>query len=359
MAGSEFLHPDTVPNVDLTTILSEGVLGRFWVIDGKPKGRLDKSAAVSGSVRLLDNEIQAKILIPVGTPVAGRYEPQDRWLVGITDAGTIMMPTVSSEWKPFSFFGERAAIRIFRGPAVIAGVSLPPFGPRITRLSMLLPYPDWAGLDPMSHKSLLDARQRYVGMDIQLRGKGPLACGRSQQYRYRVTGTLESGRRRIGQADRHQDPFGSDQHFGAAPGPPSAHRHRFTNTRLNKPRLRPIHNRRQRACDTRRGRFRSGAALALAPTANWQQAVSQPGGKKLDRSFGSAICESPPPYIVGFDLHGIIPTLPMRSASRTEQIPRSTRDSSSWVPQSSIMLDEIRLKTAKSRQSSGLIGDTS
>jgi hypothetical protein len=44
---------------------------------------------------------------------------------------------------------------------------------------MLLPYPDWAGLDPMSHKSLLDAQQRFVGMDIQLRGKGPLNCGRS------------------------------------------------------------------------------------------------------------------------------------------------------------------------------------
>jgi hypothetical protein len=149
--------------VDLTTILSEGVLGRFWVIDGRSKGRLDESAAVSGSVRLLGNEIQAKILIPVGTPVAGPYEiPRDRWLVGITDAGTIMMPTVSREWGHFSFFGERAAVRTFGGPAVIAGVSQP-FGPRITRLSMLLPYPDWAGLDPMSQRPLLDAQQRLLG----------------------------------------------------------------------------------------------------------------------------------------------------------------------------------------------------
>jgi hypothetical protein len=172
--------------VDLTTILSEGLLGRFWVIDGKPKGPLDQSAAVSGSVRLLGNEIQAKILIPVGTPVAGPYEiPQDRWLVGITDAGTIMMPAVSRELEHFSFFGERAAVRTFRGPAVIAGgppviagISQP-IGPRITRLSMLLPYPDWAGLDPMNRQPLLDAQHRFVGMDIQLRGKGPLGCGRS------------------------------------------------------------------------------------------------------------------------------------------------------------------------------------
>jgi hypothetical protein len=53
------------PHVDLTTILSEGLLGRFWVIDGRSKGRLDESTAVSGSVRLLGNEIRAKILIPV------------------------------------------------------------------------------------------------------------------------------------------------------------------------------------------------------------------------------------------------------------------------------------------------------
>jgi hypothetical protein len=174
------LHPDTVPNVDLTTILREGLLGRFWVIDGKPKGHLDESAAVSGSVHLLGNEIQAKTLLPVGTPVTGPYEiPQDRWLVGITDAGMIMMPTVSGELGHFSFFGERAAVRTFRGPAVIAGIISQPFGPRITRLSMLLPYPDWAGLDPMSRQPLLDAQQRLVGMDIQLRGKGPLNGGRS------------------------------------------------------------------------------------------------------------------------------------------------------------------------------------
>jgi hypothetical protein len=137
--------------------------------------------------------------------------------------------------------------------------------------------------------------------------------------------------------------------------PPSAHRRRVTNTRLNKPRLRPIHTRRQRACDIR-GATPEADGLGSG-TANSQPAVSQPGGKKSTRSFGSAICEGPPPCVVGFDLPGSIPMLPMQSASRTEQIPRRTRDSSSSALNEHYV-GQTRLKTANARQSSGLIGDT-
>jgi hypothetical protein len=175
--------------MDPTVPLREGQLGRFWVCDRQTKGSLSDSDAVPGLVKLIGDQIQVRTLNPDLDAVftAAHQDSGDRWLFGITEAGTIIVPTLSAEHHQLSLFGVRSSIRTLRGPAIFAGV-VEPFGPRVTQLSVRLPNADWADLDPMTRRGHLDERQRWIGLDIELRGRGPLDCGRVGSIDLDLTG---------------------------------------------------------------------------------------------------------------------------------------------------------------------------
>ena len=121
------------------------------------------------------------------TEMAEGSQPAPRWIFGITELGTVVIPVVSGEGI-HEAMGTQISTRTFRGPAVAVGIR-EPFGPRLTRLAVRLPFSAWAGLNPMSGVGHFDDQQRWTGLDIQLRGTDDLACGQVGSIEVSLRGT--------------------------------------------------------------------------------------------------------------------------------------------------------------------------
>ena len=174
-------------STDRLAALTTGVLGRFWTLDKDPapSGQLKEKDARPGHLQVVAGVVRVKTQTPprslagwheAFTAMAEGSQPAPRWIFGITELGTVVIPVVSGEGI-VEAMGAQVSTRTFRSPAVAVGVG-EPFGPRVTRLAVRLPFAAWAGLNPMSGVGHFDDQQRWTGLDIQLRGTDDLACGR-------------------------------------------------------------------------------------------------------------------------------------------------------------------------------------
>lgn len=177
--------------------LQSGIQGRFWPIqkDSPPSGPVDDDDAVIGQLQLVDGLIRVQTQTPPAqasdifsdalTKMAEGAEPAPRWLFGLTELGPVIVPLVS---RDSASLGTYTSTRTFYGSAVAVDVA-EPFGPRLTRLAVRLPHADWADLNPMKSTGHFDAEHRWSGLDIELRGTGPLDGGRVGSIALSLYGT--------------------------------------------------------------------------------------------------------------------------------------------------------------------------
>ncbi|HEX8510362.1 MAG TPA: hypothetical protein VF635_12820 [Propionibacteriaceae bacterium] len=188
------MTPDPLP------ALKAGILGRFWTLDKDPtpSGQLQEKDARAGQLQVVAGMVRVKTQSAgthtledwheAFTTMAEGGAPAPRWIAGITELGTVVVPVVSTEAMHESLGGNRVSTRTFRSPAVAVGVEQP-YGPRLTRLAVRLPYAAWADLDPMSTVGHFDDQNRWTGLDIQLRGTEQVACGRVGSIALSLRGT--------------------------------------------------------------------------------------------------------------------------------------------------------------------------
>ncbi|WP_375424192.1 hypothetical protein [uncultured Friedmanniella sp.] len=169
--------------------LPSGVLGRFWALDTdiRPTAPLDEAEAVSGHLQLVGGVVQVKTQRPAGRTLADLHslfnglaegaDPTPRWLFGITEVGSVVVPVVTGEGLTQSLGGSQISTRTYRGPTIAVGVGSAS-GPRVTRLTVDLPFAAWAGFEPMTRRIHLDHEQRWDALDINLRGTEEQPCGR-------------------------------------------------------------------------------------------------------------------------------------------------------------------------------------
>lgn len=179
--------------------LTSGVLGRFWTIDAEPSEPLHDDAAVSGQLQLVAGVVQVKTQLPtassladlhgVFTGLAGGVAPATRWLFGITEIGTVLVPVVTGDGVNQQLSGNRVSTHTYRGPSVAVSVGEDATGPRVTRLAVDLPFARWAELDPLTKTGHFDSEQRWQGLDITLRGTETVDCGPVNDIKVSLRGT--------------------------------------------------------------------------------------------------------------------------------------------------------------------------
>lgn len=175
--------------------LVAGVAGRFWTLDVDPDPLKDADA-VYGQLQLVDGVVRVKTqspadadgLISAFSRLAEGAESTPRWLFGITELGPIVVPVVTGESSNQSLGGTRVSTRTYRSSAIAVGVDQP-FGPRLTRLSVDLPFAEWADLNPMTQTGHFNDEHRWTGLDITLRGTETLDCGRVGSIALTLNGT--------------------------------------------------------------------------------------------------------------------------------------------------------------------------
>lgn len=177
--------------------LGEGLLGTFWEL-GSAHGRPLRAAdGVPGHIQFRESSVVIKVLETRGDLESDLrdafqrdrrdQEPKaGRWVFGVTEAGSVIIPSIGRERETISF-GSRPTVRTYVSSSVIVGVDpSEAFGPRILELSVRLPNPEWADLNPLSYTFLQDKQRKINGVDIHLRNRGPIACGTVHGFKIEI-----------------------------------------------------------------------------------------------------------------------------------------------------------------------------
>lgn len=174
--------------MDSVEKLGEGLLGTFWALTPRHRGALRTEHGVPGHIQIQNNTVVVKVqesrgdLKPDLRDVFDRsrqdQEPSaGRWLFGVTEAGSIIIPTIERQQETISF-GSRPTVRTYMASSVITGVDpSASFGPRVLEVTTRLPNPEWANLNPLSQTIHHDQSNKIDGVDVRLRNRGPIACG--------------------------------------------------------------------------------------------------------------------------------------------------------------------------------------
>ena len=182
--------------------MRSGVMGKFWIVGANSQGeRLEDSAALPGHVRLENGFVRTKIQHGWGldssvrslrsaiTMRAGDGFSGAEWVFGVTEAGPILLPGITSAAVQHALGGVKVSTLAYKGECFMLGQVAGTFGPRVTMLRVELPFPEWAGLDPMSMR-LARAGDGVArkGLEIKLAGEPELDAGQVGGIGVRIHG---------------------------------------------------------------------------------------------------------------------------------------------------------------------------
>jgi hypothetical protein len=178
--------------------LKEGLLGTFWTLGSVHSGRLKTEDGLPGHIQLHNSSVVVKVQRSPGdlTDLKNAFDRTQsdqepgpgRWLFGITEAGSVIIPSSQREARTISF-GSRPEVQTYVASSVVAGVDPSvEFGPKVRELTVRLPNPEWAGLNPLSETLHTDKVRGITGADIHLRTGIPVNCGTVNGFKIEIGG---------------------------------------------------------------------------------------------------------------------------------------------------------------------------